>query len=226
MSTTIVASDLDGTLTTAEFWQGILDWLAENRPSSNARNFVRNRLRFLLFARLGLIEKETLREMWLRDIAMLLKGLPVDRLGPLSDTVVEQCLWPGRRSDVMDRVLRVHEEESGRAAGAKLVIATSAFQPVADAFARRIGADLALGTPLEVANGLLTGKLAAPVGRGEQKAAAVRSLADDVEVAAAFGDRASDAPLLRMARRPFAVAPDKELRAEALRAGWEIIEGA
>jgi hypothetical protein len=40
---------------------------------------------------------------------------------------------------------------------------------------------------------------------------------------AAFGDSGEDLPMLRLAARPVAVAPDKALRAEAEAAGWDIV---
>ncbi|HAR03277.1 MAG TPA: HAD-IB family hydrolase, partial [Chloroflexi bacterium] len=43
------------------------------------------------------------------------------------------------------------------------------------------------------------------------------------EILAAFGDTAADIPLLTAARRAVAVAPDKQLREEAQRRGWEIV---
>ena len=42
---------------------------------------------------------------------------------------------------------------------------------------------------------------------------------------AAFGDTVADIPLLRMAMRAVAVAPDAALRREARARGWEILEG-
>lgn len=223
---TIVATDLDGTLTTAEFWRGVLDWLVEYRPSRAARGFVRDHVGLVVSQRLGLVDAEGMREKWLHDLARLFAGMPADRLPHMADQVLERCLWPARRPDVLGLVLRVHEEAAAVDDDAKLVLATSAFQPVADAFAARVGADLAIGTPLEVKDGLLTGKLQGRVGGGHQKADAVLAAAAGGRLAAAFGDRASDAPLLRLADRAFAVAPDKALRQEAERAGWKILEGA
>ena len=105
----------------------------------------------------------------------------------------------------------------------ELLLATGGYQQVGDAFARRIGATAALGTPLELIEERATGRLAAATQSGEQKAAAVRVRAAGGQILAAFGDTAADAPLLAMAQRAVAVAPDKQLRKEALRRGWEIV---
>ncbi len=65
--------------------------------------------------------------------------------------------------------------------------------------------------PLEIRDGIATGSLAAPTQSGEQKAASVRAFAAGGEVLAALGDTAADIPLLELARRAIAVAPDRGL---------------
>ena len=44
------------------------------------------------------------------------------------------------------------------------------------------------------------------------------------DVLAAFGDTVADIPLLRLATRAVAVAPDAALRREAAARGWELLE--
>ena len=83
---------------------------------------------------------------------------------------------------------------------------------------------MALATPIEVVDGVLTGRTLAPTQSGTEKAAAVRSLAEGAEVIAAFGDTAADVPLLELATRPVAVAPDRRLRRVAAARGWDVIE--
>ena len=85
----------------------------------------------------------------------------------------------------------------------------------------RSGATIALGTPFEVVDGIATGKLAAPTQSGEEKARAALACADGGRIVAAFGDTAADIPLLKLAERAVAVAPDSALALEAARMGWE-----
>ncbi len=134
-------------------------------------------------------------------------------------------LWPARRLAAVDAVLAAVAAARAADPGARLVLASGAFQPIADAFARRLGADVALGTPLEVRDGVATGSLLRPTQAGDAKAAAVAAGAGGGEVLAAFGDTAADIPLLRLATRAVAVAPDAALRREAVARGWEILEG-
>ena len=103
----------------------------------------------------------------------------------------------------------------------ELVLATGGYQPIAAAFAKKLGATIALGTPFEVANGIATGKLAAPTQSGEEKARAALACADGGRIVAAFGDTAADIPLLKLADRAVAVAPDRQLQGVAVAEGWE-----
>ena len=214
-------SDMDGTLTTAETWRGVLAWITMHRPSGAARRFVAIRIPLVLLAKLGVLNKESFRARWLRDLASLLRGVSAAELKAMGEWVVERYLWPARRLSGLAAVSDALAEAG--ATGAQLLLATGGYQPVGDAFARRIGAVAALGTPLEIRDGVATGRLAAATQSGEQKAAAVSQRAAGGEILVAFGDTAADIPLLASARRAVAVAPDSQLRREAERRGWEIV---
>jgi len=221
MTSAVIVSDMDGTLTTAETWRGVLDWVKVNRPSGAAQRFVTVRLPLVFLAKLGITNKERFRARWLSDLATLLRGATEAELNAMGEWVVEQYLWPARRTSGLTAVA----DAVARAAtsGVQLLLATGGYQQVGDAFARRIGAVAALGTPLEFVDGVATGRLAGATQSGEQKAAAVSRHAAGGDILAAFGDTAADIPLLAAAQRAVAVAPDKQLREEAARRGWEIV---
>jgi HAD superfamily phosphoserine phosphatase-like hydrolase len=225
MSSPVVVSDMDGTLATADTWRGVQAWTLANWPSAAARRFVRVRLPQVMLAKAGLLDAEAFRARWLRDQARLLRGLPAGRLDEMGEWVVDAHLWPARRLPAVDAVIAAATAARAEDPRARLLLASGAFQPIADAFARRLGADVALGTPLEVRDGVATGALLRPTQAGEAKAAAVAAEAGGGEILAAFGDTAADIPLLRLATRAVAVAPDKGLRREAVARGWEIVEG-
>lgn len=225
MSSPVVVSDMDGTLATADTWRGVHAWTLANHPSTAARRFVRARLPRIALARAGFIDKEAFRARWIEEQAGLLGGLPGARLAELGEWVVERYLWPARRQAAVDAVLAAVVNARAADPGARLLLASGAFQPIADRFARRLGADVALGTPLEVRGDVATGALLRPTQAGEAKAAAVAAEAAGGEIVAAFGDTAADIPLLRLATRAVAVAPDAALRREAVARGWEILEG-
>lgn len=223
MPAPLVVSDMDGTLATVDTWRGVHAWIRACYPSRDADRFVRIRLPSIVKARVFGRDKEGFRARWQEDQARLLKGMDAGRLDELAAAVVEDHLWPSRRQVAVDAVHEAIDAARATDAETRLVLATGAWQPVADAFARRLGADLALGTPLEVRDDVLTGETVVPTQSGIQKADAVRALAAGAPVVAAFGDTAADVPLLELALRPVAVAPDGELRREASRRGWEIL---
>ena len=219
----MIVSDMDGTLTTAETWRGVLAWALQHRPSAAARRFVSVRLPLVLLAKLGVISKERFRARWLSDQATLLRGASADELAAMGEWVVEHHLWPARRIEGINAVAAALSAARVTHSTIQLLLATGGYQQVGDAFARRIGATAALGTPLELMEGRATGRLAAATQSGEQKAAAVSTRAAGAPLLAAFGDTAADIPLLSMAQRAVAIAPDTQLRREALRRGWEIV---
>ena len=223
MSSAVIVSDMDGTLTTAETWRGVLAWTLQYRPSAAARRFVGIRLPLVLLAKLGVISKERFRARWLSDQATLLRGASADELAAMGEWVVEHHLWPARRAEGVNAVAAALNAARAADPSTQLLLATGGYQQVGDAFARRIGAMAALGTPLELLEGHATGRLAAATQSGEQKAAAVRARAAGGQILVALGDTAADIPLLSMAQRAIAVAPDSHLRREALRRGWEIV---
>jgi HAD superfamily phosphoserine phosphatase-like hydrolase len=220
----VVVSDMDGTLATVDTWRGVMAWTLEHRPSPAARRFVRVRLHKVALAKLGVLNKEAFRARWQEDQAAHLAGLTPAELDGLGEWVVEHTLWPARRQVAVDAVMQAAADARAAHPGARLVLASGAYQPIADALARRIGADVTLATPFELRDGAATGRMLRPTQTGESKAAAVLEAARGGEVLVAFGDTLADVPLLRLATRAVAVAPDAKLRREAVARGWEILE--
>ncbi len=225
MPAPLVVSDMDGTLATVDTWRGVHDWIRARYPSRDADRFVRVRMPSIVMARVFGRDKEGFRARWQEDQARLLQGMDATLLDELAASVVEEHLWPSRRQVAVDALHAAIDAARAADPDARLVLATGAWQPIAESFARRLGADLALGTPLEVRDGIVTGRTVVPTQSGVQKAAAVRALAGGAPVVAAFGDTAADIALLTLAHRPVAVAPDRQLRREAGRRGWEVLEG-
>jgi phosphoserine phosphatase len=219
----IIVSDMDGTLSTAETWRGVHAWILANHPSPAARRFLPLRLPMVAIVRLGLRDREAFRARWQVDHAKLLRGVPERRLDEMGEWIVESLLWPSRRRAAIDALASAVDEARAADPRTEVILASGAYEPIVRAFARRVGADVALATRLEVADGVATGRLGKPVQSGAQKAAAVRSLAAGGEVLVAFGDTSADIPLLELARRPVAVAPDGALRRVAEGRGWEIL---
>ena len=226
MPRSIIVSDMDGTLSTAETWRGVHAWILANHPSPAARRFLPLRLPLVALVRLGLRDREAFRARWQHDHARLLRGVPVAELDEMGEWIVESLLWPSRRQAAVDALTAAVHEARAADPRTEVILATGAYEPIGRAFASRIGADVTLATPLDVRDGVATGGLAKPVQSGVEKADSVRTLAAGGEILVAFGDTSADVPLLALARRSIAVAPDPALRRVAEQRGWDILESA
>ncbi|MFJ6696357.1 HAD family hydrolase [Streptomyces sp. NPDC091272] len=122
-------------------------------------------------------------------------------------------------------VLRAVEALRGhRAAGRTVVLVSGSMRALVEPVARDLGADAVLCTELCAdARGVLTGEVERPM-IGAVKGAAARDLIRRSGAVAdgcyAYGDHASDLPLLRAVGRPAVVGDDPDLADHALRAGW------
>lgn len=117
-----------------------------------------------------------------------------------------------------------------RAAGDLTVLVSGSFPPCVEPVAQYVGADAVVCSRPAERDGVLTGELVGPPVIGEGKAAAVRGMLDGTEIPAvdcyAYGDHASDLPMLRSVGHPVVVGHDPRLRAEADRAGWSVLSTA
>jgi HAD superfamily hydrolase (TIGR01490 family) len=113
-------------------------------------------------------------------------------------------------------------------AGREVYIASSSPQDYLALLAEELGIDGVVGTRAEVADGLYTGELEGPMVHGPEKAVRVRELAEsrgvDLARSYAFSDSVNDLPLLELVGNPVAMNPDRRLRAEARRRGWQVLD--
>ena len=130
---------------------------------------------------------------------------------------VQQRLRPGARVALA----------SHRAAGDRLVLATSGSIYAATDAGRAFGLDEVIGSRFEVVDGRFTGRVAASA-FGAEKAARVAEWAAreavDLSQAAFYTDSAHDLALMERVGRPVAVNPDRVLRRIAGERGWAIVD--
>lgn len=112
-----------------------------------------------------------------------------------------------------------------RRAGHTIAIASSATPFQVAPLARELGIDNLLCTEVEVAGGLVTGRLAGPVLWGSGKANAVRTFAEekgiDLDQSYAYGNGREDLAYLEAVARPRPLNPDGGLTQLARERGWE-----
>lgn len=184
----IVAFDFDGTLTVRDSFTGFLRWRAGGRGwlkglarlTPDVAAYVADRDR-------GRLKAASVREF--------LKGVPRVQLEADAEAFAGQ-VWPGfmRR----DALACWHDWGSR---GAFRVIVTASPEITVAPFARRLGAEALLGTPLVFDSGdRVTGAFAGPNCRGEEKVRRLRAaFGEDMPLAAAYGDTTGDTEMLAMA---------------------------
>ena len=184
----IVAFDFDGTLTIRDSFTEFLRWRAG--AGGWALGLVKMAPALATYARdrdRGRIKAASVREF--------LKGVPRAQLEQDADAFAGQ-VWPGfMRYDAL-----AAWKEWG-AKGAHRVIVTASPETTVAPFARRLGAEALLGTPLVFDDDdRVTGAFASPNCRGEEKVRRLRAIyGEDVRLAAAYGDTSGDTEMLAIA---------------------------
>ena len=184
----IVAFDFDGTLTIRDSFTEFLRWRAG--AGGWALGLVKMAPALATYARdrdRGRIKAASVKEF--------LQGVPRAQLEQDAEAFAGQ-VWPGfMRYDA----LAVWKDWGAR--GAHRVIVTASPETTVAPFARRLGAEALLGTPLVFdGDDRVTGAFASPNCRGEEKVRRLRAVyGDDVRLAAAYGDSSGDTEMLQIA---------------------------
>ncbi|RKN41917.1 HAD-IB family hydrolase [Streptomyces hoynatensis] len=156
-----------------------------------------------------------------RDSALsIVRGHRVAELTEIGEEIYDEYMagriWPGTRA-----LAQAHLD-----AGQRVWLVTAAPVETATIIARRLGLTGALGTVAESVDGVYTGRLVGEPLHGPAKAEAVLALAEaenlDLARCAAYSDSANDIPLLSLVGFPYAINPDRRLRAHAREKGWRL----
>jgi HAD superfamily hydrolase (TIGR01490 family) len=156
-----------------------------------------------------------------RDRGMvLLAGQSAETLQQLARTVVARMhhrFWPETRALLREHLANGH--------AVWLLSATPDF--LADEIAAALGATGGSGSPLEIVDGVFTGRFAGPTMHSEEKAVTARRLMHEhglrAEDCYAYSDSINDLPLLTAVGTPVAVNPDRALTAHARARGWRVL---
>ena len=97
---------------------------------------------------------------------------------------------------------------------------------MANILAHRLGFTGALGSKVIVRDGIYSGELDGKILHGTEKAAAIKTLANErgynLSDSYSYSDSHNDLPLLNAVGHPSAINPDAILRIKALAEGWPI----
>ena len=210
----LIIADLEGTLTTGSSWRGFRSYFKQHYSALTYNLFfIRFLARFPLM-KLGLLDRQKTMTAWLKAEIGLMRGMPASEVNAMAEWVVFNEMWPKCRQDVL------FELEKKRRSGAQIVVVSVAYQPIVEAFARKIDAN-AIGTQLRYEDGKLQG-IELPVNSYQRKAEKVRATFPDARIVAAYGDTMSDLPMMEMSEQPVAVYPDAKLLQVAKEKRWRV----
>lgn len=212
----IVVTDLEGTLTTGSSWKGLRTYFKTNFDPKAYNRFFYSWIPRYMLVKAGALSRRAVMTQWIEEESNLLRGMTPDAFDRMAEWIVDRVMWPNHREQVMLELGNHHER------GTEIAIVSSAYQPIVAAFARRIHA-IPIGTQLIFQNDKLAG-FEKPLNSYEHKVENIRARFNGQPVAAAYGDTASDIPMLQISAEPVAVHPDAALRRVAEREGWRILE--
>jgi len=213
----IVISDIEGTLTTGSSWKAFQRYYLTHLNPWAYRFFILRWLPRYPLVKAGILDREKAMTEWMRREINLLKGFSPDEFNEVAKWIVENEMWSQRR-DYM-----VEELEKHKRSGIKIVLVSSAYQPLVDMFADHIDAD-GIGSSLIYQEKKLNG-IVRPMNAYQQKASNVLTRYKNEKILAAYGDTMSDLPMMEISEEPVAVTPSSKLRKIAEHRGWRIIDG-
>lgn len=217
--------DIDGTLTSENVWKGLMSYFKTHRIRRWVHflfMFVHYPIYFLFL--IGLVDEDSFRSLWTKNLPWYFRGYSAESAEDIWRWVTDSYLKPYWREDIL-AIARKHKEH-----GDFVVLVSGGPLPLVAYIARKIGADVAVGTRVEIVDGIYTGKSILPVCIGIHKrslalqALEERQIAVDLSKSYAYADSKTDIPLLEMAGNPVAVYPRKELEEYALTKNWTIIQ--
>jgi phosphoserine phosphatase len=231
VATDFVATDLEGTLTTGRTWSAAADYLIQHGQGVRYWLDFGWRYPVIVVGKLGVLNPLPFQHRWMRDLLTHFAGTAKDDFVKIADWIVDNHLWPNKREAVIGELAQ-HLQ-----AGRQVVLASGTYQPVLEAFARKLANELdcpadqvhAVGTPFVYDNkngqDVLTGELATAISTGEVKRtrleAFLSSLAGNLHTA--YGDTAADIAMLAFSTEAVAVYPDTGLAKAAATHNWRII---
>jgi len=223
MKTIVALFDCDGTLYTAQFGRGLLNYASEHGRKGAVRAYYASILIPYTLSKLKLIHEEKRLRPVIANLARLFRGLSEQDGDAVFDWITYEYLLPTQRQDVIAR-LREHQAQ-----GHTVTLVSGSFLPALKRIAQSLGATGFVGTQVETQNGRYTGRILPPVMTGNDKDHYTREFFSslgvevDWDASYAYADSITDQGLFDLVGNPIAVYPDAKLHALAQSKNWEMI---
>ncbi len=121
----------------------------------------------------------------------------------------------------------VAEMEKAKVQGFHTVLLSGGYQRLMDFVGASLGFDTVIGTVLHYEDGRVDAHRNLDIVCGDDKASHLRDMFDaaavDWKMSIAYADSLSDLSILNLVGTPVAVNPDPELKTEAEKAGWRVL---
>lgn len=213
--------DIAGTIVASNPWEYLFvhPQIAQDR----VRQLRRRILPVWLGAKIGLVNDTLFRNRWINLMALIFQDWTQEQIVDVMGWVADQQLSNEVHQDVVARVAE-HKQN-----GEHVVLVSGMFWELADGYAKRVGADAAIGTKLAYQDGICTGEITGEGCIGPRKLTYIH---DYLEVNGfptalsehyGYADSFSDVPLLSAVGHPTATYPDNKLKAVAQEQHWAIL---
>jgi HAD superfamily hydrolase (TIGR01490 family) len=222
--TILAVFDFDGTLTAGRVWEGIYQ---------HHRRYKIKRVTFLVYfvthmflyltAKAKFYSEDKCRIKWGEDIPVLFKGFTREEARKVFEWVFDSYFVNLMHRDIVEK-LNEHKRQ-----GHRVIILSGMFNEFLEIVVQRLGVDYAVGTSLEIKNGVYSGRIIRPLCFGENKVKFLKEflkqkkLDADFSRSSAYADSIYDVPVLQLVGHPVATYPEKELRRLASEKQWPII---
>ena len=158
---------------------------------------------------------------FIEDTVKQLKGIEREALEQMAQVCFEQRIMP----NIYVGTARLIGEALGR--GERVVFATASFSTIIQPLERFLGTGVSIASSLEFQDGRTTGRVVGTSLFGGKKKDAVQAWLEENRLSPGevcfYSDSYTDIPLLEYCGRPVAINPDRMLRREAQKRGWEIL---
>lgn len=216
--------DIAGTLVEGNPWRGFMH--TERIAKARVYGTYPLTLPAWLARKMKVIPDATFRQIWIRQMAWMLRGMHRDEILKVFDWIAQEYMGQNYQDDVVARL------QQHKADGDTVILISGMFTEMSQAFADHLGADLGLGTVLGFDDdGRCTGRIVGDGCAGALKAIALQNYLESQSVDPAehelfaYADSYSDVPLLSLADHATATYPDTGLAELAAVRGWPVIGG-